>query len=298
MNRVCVSILAATTLSGMTFAQSSTETRTGVSASQSTSVQSDRSGVQEQSQTRVQSSTQSALSGSAGKSTAGASNQLAEGTSFHTTLEKPVDARKCKPGDEVVAKNTENVKSNGQVIIPKGSKLVGHVTQVQAASKGQSSSQVGIAFDRVVLKNGSEVPMTASIQALAAAQGATSADLMGDTLQDGAMAGGGAVASGRGVTGGGGLVGGTTRAVGATGGGLVNTSANVASGAGARLNGSGAVLNGKGQLISSSRGVVGLNGLSLNSATAGAMEGSVITSQAGNVHLDSGTQMILQATAK
>ena len=218
---------------------------------------------------------------------------------MHATLEKPVDTRKCKPGDQVIARNTENVKSNGKVIVPKGSKIMGHVTQVQTASKGQSSSQVGIAFDHAILKGGQEVPMTASIQALAASQQAASAAMVGDGMDDGALAGGGAVASGRGAAGGaGGLVGGTARAVGATGGSLVNTAASVGGGAGGTLRGAGAGLNASGQLMSSSHGVVGLKGLSLDSATAAAAQGSVVTSRTGNVHLDSGTQMILRMEPK
>jgi hypothetical protein len=150
-----------------------------------------------------------------------------------------------------------------------------------------------------VLKNGQEVPLTASIQAIAAAQQNASADLVGDTAQDGAAASGGAVASGRGAVGGaGGLVGGTTRTVGTTGGTLVNTSESVTGGAGATLHGTGSALNASGQLTSSSHGVVGLHGLSLNSENASATQGSVIASQAGNVHLDSGTQLILRVNAR
>lgn len=301
MDRIHCLILAAAALMGTAFAQTSAQTQAGVSASQSSSVQASRSGAQAESQGSAQANSRSVLSSKAGKSSAGAaaSNQLASGTSFHTTLEKPVDARKCKPGDQVVARSTENVKSNGRVIIPKGSRIVGHVTQVQAASKGQSSSQVGIAFDRAILKGGREVPMSASIQALALSQQSASADMMGDTMDDGAMVGGGAVATGRGAVGGaGGLVGGATRAVGTTGGSLVNTAGGVAGGAGGTLNGTGGALNASGQLMSSSRGVVGMKGLSLDSATSGAAQASTITSSTGNLHLDSGTQMILRANAR
>jgi len=301
MDKVYGLILTAVILTGMTFAQTSAETQASGSASQNTSLQAGRSGAQAQSQTGAQATAQSGLSsrtGNASTETA-ASNQSASSASFRTTLEKPVDARKCKPGDEVIAKSMENVTSDGQVIIPKGSRIVGHVTQVQASSKGQSASEVGIAFDRAVLKSGREVPMTASIQAIAAGQQIASTDMMGDTMEDGTRAGGGAIASGRGAVGGtGGLVGGTTRAVGTSGGSLVNTAGSVTGGTRGTLNGAGAALNSNGQLMSSSHGVAGLKGLSLDSATAGKAQGSVIASRMGNVHLDSGTQMILQAAAK
>src|SRR5437879_7198270 len=48
-----------------------------------------------------------------------------------------------------------------------------------------------------------------------------------------------------------------------------------------------------GQLTSNSQGVFGLNGLNLNAAGSNATQGSVITSAGKNVHLDSGTRMLL-----
>jgi len=51
-----------------------------------------------------------------------------------------------------------------------------------------------------------------------------------------------------------------------------------------------------GTLASNSRGVFGLKGLTLNSATSGSAnaQGSIISSTTQNVKLDSGTQMLLQ----
>lgn len=56
-------------------------------------------------------------------------------------------------------------------------------------------------------------------------------------------------------------------------------------------------LNTAGQLTSNSRGVFGLNGLNLNSAAMNSSQGSIITSAGKNVHLDSGTQMLLVSQA-
>ena len=49
---------------------------------------------------------------------------LASGTTIPATLTKPIDARKAKPGDEVAAKTTEDVRSASGVVIPRGSRLV------------------------------------------------------------------------------------------------------------------------------------------------------------------------------
>jgi hypothetical protein len=295
MNKVLWSSFAAVLLVSASLAQTSAQA--SGSASQSTSVSANKSGAQAQSKTAAHAATASNVSGKSGKKSAAASNQLATGSTVHVTLAKPVDARKCKPGDPVYAKTTENVESNGKIVVPKGSKMVGHVTEARARTKGQSESALGIAFDHAVLKNGHSVPLTASIQAIAVSQqSATSA--MGDDAMtagegmDGMASGGGAVVS-RGPAVGGGLVGGAGSDVGATTGTLVNTSANVAGAAGGTLHGTASGLSPTGMLSSTSHGVVGLNGLSLASAASNSTEGSLITSSHQNVHLDSGTQMIL-----
>ena len=41
-------------------------------------------------------------------------------------------------------------------MIPRGSKIVGHVTEVKAREKGQAESAVGVVFDHAVLKDGSQ----------------------------------------------------------------------------------------------------------------------------------------------
>jgi hypothetical protein len=208
---------------------------------------------------------------------AAAASQLKSGGSIHATLQKPVDARKNKPGDQVVAKTSEDVKSEGKVIIPRGSRIVGHVTEVKAREKGQAESAVGIVFDHAVLKDGSHMPLSLGVQA--GGSGATAAQAEDDSL----MASGNTAPTGS-VNGaassmsrtGDGVVGG----VGSTAGGLVHTASSV------------------GRDFSkyddwNSQGVVGLRGLSLASSASGSNSGT-FTSQNSDVHLDSGTQMILR----
>src|SRR6185437_1106641 len=109
-------------------------------------------------------------SGSASQNaSAGTSDlQIPSGTKVPAVLDKSIDSRKCKEGDEVVAKTTSDVVSNGKVIIPKNSKLIGHVTQASATANGGADSTLGIVFDKAMLRNGNTVPMQARIQALAA----------------------------------------------------------------------------------------------------------------------------------
>jgi type IV secretory pathway VirB10-like protein len=231
------------------------------------------------------------------------SGSLAAGTTIPATLSKPIDARKAKSGDQVVAKTTQDVRSDSGVVIPRGSRLIGHVTDAKAKAKGDSESALGIAFDQAVLKNGQQIPLNASIRALAASANSASAGTGDDNFGSASNSSLGSDVSASAPRAGGGLlggagnaVGGATSAVGSTAGGAVNGIGNTAAGVGADAGGtlSGATRGAAGQLTSQSQGVVGLRGLSLSSASSNSTSGSVITSTGKNVKLDSGTQMLLQ----
>ena len=266
------------------------------SASGSAAVQADKSGAS------ASSSTSTSASAKAGHSSA----SLSEGTAMNAALSQPVDARKNKPGDQVTAKTTEAAKSEGKVVIPKGSKLVGHVTECKQRSKEEKESALGIVFDKAILKNGEEIPLNVTIRALAAAQTAAASSVGGDDLSAGGGAAGSSHASG------GGALGGVRSAAGAATGVVTNTAANAGGVAGGAVNSAvnstvnaagatrGAVggLNAAGQLTSNSQGVFGLEGLNLNAAAANSTQGSLITSTSKNVHLDSGTQLLLVSQAQ
>src|SRR5579863_6776661 len=94
-------------------------------------------------------------------------HRIAPGSVIPVQLTKSIDAKKMKTGDEVDAKVTEDLKAgNGDVVVPKDTKVVGHVTEAQARSKEQKESQVGIAFDHAVMKDGGDMTMPMSVQAI------------------------------------------------------------------------------------------------------------------------------------
>ncbi len=233
------------------------------------------------------------------------SASISNGSKIDSTLATSLDAKRSKPGDEVEARAAEDVKQDGKVVLKKGTRLVGHVTQAQARSKGQTQSQLGIMFDHAILKNGQEVPFNASIQALAAAQTAAAASTGADDI----VASGSGMASGQGMArSGGGLAGGLASTAGTTAGAatgsVMNTASSVPATAGGSLNtvtrSTGAVggLTSTGRLASNSSGVFGMEGLSIDSAASSATQGSMIVSATKNVHLDSGTQLLLLTTAQ
>src|SRR6266852_7331172 len=171
------------------------QSQTGAQAGAQTSGQASVQAGQTQAQASGNASAASAASAQNGQANA----SLASGTAFNAALSSPLDSKKCKSGDPVNAHTTEAAKSEGKAVIPKGSKLVGHVTQASARAKGESDSSLGIVFDKAILKNGQEVPLNAGIQALASGQSAASA--AGPDLDT--FGGAGATAAGSGRAGGG-----------------------------------------------------------------------------------------------
>lgn len=232
----------------------------------------------------------------ASASPAGAS--LATGTAINAELTGSVDSKKAKPGDAVNARTTDAALAGGKIVIPRGTKLAGHVTKASARGAGQTESSLGLVFDKAILKNGQEMPLSVAIQALAAPQAAADLNQNSDVTPMGGMspAAGGGAASGVGSTAGG-VAGGATRTVNNTAGGAggavdstINSTAGVA---GAANTTAASGLNGAERLDSSTRGVIGLKNLSLHAAGENSTQGSVITSTGKNVRLDSGTQMML-----
>src|SRR3989475_8694835 len=169
------------------------QSQTGAQAGAQTSGQASVQAGQTQAQASGNASAASAASAQNGQANA----SLASGTAFNAALSSPIDSKKCKPGDPVNAYSTEAVKSKGKTMIPKGSKLVGHVTQASARAKGESESSLGIVFDKAILKNGQEIPLNAGIQAIASAESTASA--AGPDI--GTMGGTGGSAAGSGSTG-------------------------------------------------------------------------------------------------
>src|ERR1700747_1063043 len=68
----------------------------------------------------------------------GSEASLAGGTPINAVLNSSIDSKKAKPGEQITAHTIDAVKSSdGRMILPKGTKLVGHVTQASGGSKGQ-----------------------------------------------------------------------------------------------------------------------------------------------------------------
>jgi hypothetical protein len=298
MNRSTKILLVGATIILSAAAQAQTSAQSGAQANGQVSLQADK--------THAQATGGPSASSSASEQSNRTNAGLSSGTVFNATLSSPVDSKKSKPGDAITARTVESVKSEGKTVLPKGTKLVGHVTQASARAKGDTESALAISFDRAILKNGQEVPLNVAIQAMASAQ--TAASAAGSDLDS--AGGGGAYArgsgsSGRGAMGGlvstaGGATGSVTNTVAGTGNladSTVGTAARTTAGVGGAASGAVGGLNSAGQLTSNSQGVFGMKGLNLKAAETGSAQGSLITSAGKNVHLESGMRMLLVSRA-
>jgi len=90
---------------------------------------------------------------------------LSTGTPINASLVGALDSERCKPGDQVNAIVTESVTYQRSVLLPKGSRIVGHV--VRTGGDGDETAALFVEFDRAILKNGQEAELNAGIQALA-----------------------------------------------------------------------------------------------------------------------------------
>jgi len=299
-----------------------TTVRGNASAESRASVSADRQGANVASDNRAQGGA-AVERGNEDGSGRQAAADFAGASEMNATLERSVDARRAKPGDEVTAKTTDSFTTANGTTIPRGSRLVGRVTEARAHARGEGAadSQLGIVFDKAELPDGRVVPMQATIQAVAAARSQAQGQLGSASHGAGAFgsphaSGGGHAGGGLGAVGGlggasGGVVGGAAGHAGAAVGGATRLPRSgvgaAASGAGAataagglaRGSSAGAVggVSGSGQWLAGSRGVFGIGDLELASAAAGSAQGSVLTSASRNVRLDGGTQLLLVGSA-
>jgi len=209
--------------------------------------------------------------------------RIAPGSVIPVELTKTVDAKKARTGDEVVAKVTQDMKSQrGEVLVPKDTRVIGHVTEVQTRNKEQKESQLAIAFDRAVTKDGNIIELPMSIQAVIAQQNsnpnAPASNMPAATPSPG---------SGTPAGGAGGARTGSMSSPRAS-----NTAPPPAASAGA------AAPDTDGEVPHpvinfQTQGVIGISNVTLSPAPAGA-QGSVMTSEKSNVKLESGTVLLLK----
>lgn len=205
--------------------------------------------------------------------------RFAPGTALRVELVKTIDAKKAKAGDPVMVKTVDELMAGTQAAAPRGTKIFGHVVAA-TPHHGDSPSTLEIAFDKITLGAGRDVPMKAVIQALSKP---VESPAVGDYGSTGGTAGG--------------------PPMGPAPGGRIGGSPTMGSPPGSAPNpgsmGNPGGMPGAGSatpnttLPLNAQGVIGMSGVSLAS---GDESNSTITSQKHNVKLEGGTQMILRVT--
>lgn len=211
-----------------------------------------------------------------------ADKKIAPGSVIPVQLTKTIDAKKAKTGEQVVAKVTQDMRtSTGEVLVPKDTKIIGHVTEAQARSKEQKESELAIMFDRAEIKNGNSMELPMSIQAIIGQQNnqpAPGGNDQGPPPEPGGGAAPMPSSAGRSP-----MAGGSTPPPSAP----PSEEPGAAPSAGQAANNSRPPINGH------TTGVIGLSNIQL-SPNSNAQQGSVVTSDRNNVKLESGTMLLLR----
>ncbi|MFY9648293.1 MAG: hypothetical protein WAK29_24165 [Terriglobales bacterium] len=201
------------------------------------------------------------------------------GTLIRVELEKPIDSKKSQVGDQLLAKTTDDLKSVPPGLATKGCKIIGHIVEV-TPHQGDSPSTIRIVFDKMILKNDSEMALPATIKAVGFADQFNPATDI-ETINN--MGGGPGGAGGGNAQG----IGGHTDA--ATGIGAGGGNPNMYGGG--RMPMPSASSSGPKNLPFNAQGAIGMSGVALS---AGKAQDSILTSKKKNVKLEGGMQMILK----
>ncbi len=81
-----------------------------------------------------------------------------------------LESKSATAGQEFTLKTISDVVVDGQLVIPKGSRVLGHVTKAVTKGKDQPKSELSLVIEKAVRQDGSEVLLQAIIAALAAPQ--------------------------------------------------------------------------------------------------------------------------------
>jgi hypothetical protein len=200
--------------------------------------------------------------------------RIAPGSVILVQLTTTIDTKKAKPGDPVTAKVTKDLKAaNGELLIAKNTKVVGHVTEARAWSKEQKESEVGIAFDHAVTKDG-DMKLPMSIQAI-----------IGPAPSSPSFGGGGGYDPPGPATGGGTMTSPMSGRAPLSGPSQPPTPPLPTGGTDAQT---------RPPITGNTQGVVGMPDLKLEAHAQSGSLGSVVSSEKSNVKLESGTVMLLR----
>jgi hypothetical protein len=111
------------------------------------------------------------------------------GTDIALTLDAPLGSSSSHAGQEFTATVSESVVVAGQVAVPAGSRLHGHVVEATPAKHGlgDKAGSLALAFDRVSTPAGFSAPLSATFQAEGQGSGKQTTAIIGGSTAGGAL---------------------------------------------------------------------------------------------------------------
>ncbi len=85
---------------------------------------------------------------------------------FPVKVTRTLDSSKLKEGDAVEVETAGSFKLADGTLVPKGSKLTGQVTAAKARSKGDSTSELTVSFDKLSITGGKLLSIKGTVQAV------------------------------------------------------------------------------------------------------------------------------------
>ncbi len=96
---------------------------------------------------------------SASQSPTAAPIKIDPGTLIQVEMNSDIDVKKAHAGNTFRTTLWDAVRNGDKVILPQKTIIVGHVVEAQPRTKDNPESKLTIAFDKAVLKDGSELPL-------------------------------------------------------------------------------------------------------------------------------------------
>src|SRR5258706_13569353 len=82
------------------------------------------------------------------------------GTQITARLASQLDSGQVRVGDQVTMDVVEDLKIQGAIVVPRGSIVMGHVTEAKGARKMGRGGKLNISFETVTAGDGTKVPVT------------------------------------------------------------------------------------------------------------------------------------------
>lgn len=98
--------------------------------------------------------------------TAWATDLVSTGTEIPVVLKHGINSKHIKAGDPVEAKTTQAIRLDADTEFRRDAKLTGRIVSIKPGTEGEPTA-VSLSFDRLVLSNGEQMPVTVAVRAAA-----------------------------------------------------------------------------------------------------------------------------------